>query len=157
MANIHNFTDGPIQIRLLDGKIADIPQEQCPITIADITPAKSVIPLTANDEQEPIEIAIIGNKFTLRSEEGFPAPKPHVYYIVDKEIVEVLRKLHRGVSDLLIAEQTSRGYHELRRANMVTELDFDDEATMQTARKTWDNSFGNLKYDVPAVNLHSER
>ena len=140
MSKLINFTDEPIQIRLINGKIADIPPEKCPLNITDKTPIRRIITLDGDNEA-----IIYGNAVSISGENGFPPVRQGVYYIVTKTIVNALRKIQRGASDLLIPNKTRSGYYELSFANIITELN-EDEATSRFVRETWKNS-------LPAVEM----
>lgn len=145
MANIHNFCGEPIQTRLLSGKFVDFPVEKCPLTISDKQPMRKIITLLDKEN----ELVLHGNTVSISGENGFPPIRPDTYYIVTKETVNVLRKIQRGASDLLIPIKTRAGYYELHFANTVTELN-EDESTSKFVRQTWQNSLPTIeisKYD----------
>lgn len=142
---IHNFSGEPIQVKLLNGKFADIPAEKPPVSISSKQPMRKIITLLDDNN----ELVIHGNTVTISGEEGFPTIRPDTYYIVTREIVNALRKVGRGASDLLIAIKTSAGFYELYFANIITELS-EDGATSQFVHKTWQNSLPDIekaKYD----------
>lgn len=144
MAIVKNYYGEPIQVRLLNGKFADIPTEPCPFTISDKRSMRKVVSLA-----EDAEFIIHGNTVTIAGDNGFPPIRPDVYYVVTKEVVNVLRKIGRGAADLLIPVKTKAGYYELHFANIITELS-EDDATSRFVHQTWLNSLSQtevVKYD----------
>ena len=153
MAIIKNYCGEPIQVRLLNGKFADIPAEPCPFTISDKQSMRKVVSLA-----EDAEFIIHGNTVSITGDVGFPPIRPDTYYIVTKEVVNVLRKIGRGASDLLIPVKTKSGYYDLHLANTITELT-EDDATSRFVHQTWLNSLPQtevVKYDPFAPSV-SER
>ena len=144
MAIIKNYCGEPIQVRLLNGKFADIPTEPCPFTISDKRSMRKVVSLA-----EDAEFIIHGNTVSITGDIGFPPIRPDVYYVVTKEVVNALRKIGRGASDLLIPVKTKSGYYDLHLANTITELT-EDDATSRFVHQTWLNSLPQtevVKYD----------
>ncbi|MBR3056230.1 hypothetical protein IKG64_02965 [Candidatus Saccharibacteria bacterium] len=145
MATIHNYYGEPIQVRLLNGKFADLPPKKCPLTISEKQPMRRIITLLDDDN----ELILHGSSVSIAGDNGFPPIRPDVYYIVTKEIVNALRKIGRGAADLLIPVKTKAGYYELRFANIITELS-EDDATLRFVRQTLLNSLPQtevVKYD----------
>ena len=141
---IRNYSGEPIQVRLINGKFADIPAEPCPFTISDKRSMRKVVSLA-----EDAEFIIHGNTVSIDGDNGFPPIRPDTYYIVAKEVVNVLRKIGRGASDLLIPVKTKSGYYDLHLANTITELS-EDDATSRFVHQTWLNSLPQtevVKYD----------
>lgn len=141
---IRNYCGEPIQVRLINGKFADIPAEPCPLMVNDKRSMRKVVSLA-----EDAELIIHGNTVSIAGDNGFPPIRPDVYYVVTKEVVNVLRKIGRGAADLLIPVKTKAGYYELHFANIITELS-EDDATSRFVHQTWLNSLPQtevVKYD----------
>lgn len=145
MSTIKNFSGEPLQIQLLNGKILDLPAEKCPIKLKSKQPYREIISIDVGTKS--FDLVIEGNTIAIEGSSGFPAIKSGVCYIVTDEMANVLRKAHRGTSDLFIPIKTSSGFYTLRRANDITKFDDEDEDTRDFVHETWENVIKALKYD----------
>ncbi len=145
MVIFHNFSGEPLQVQLLNGKILDLPVEKCPMTVKSKNPYREII--TIGVGSSTFDLVVEGNTVAVEGSSGFPAIQAGTCYIVTDEIANVLRKAHRGTSDLLIPVKTSSGFFMLKRANDITKFDDEDQSTQVFIHETWENIIKAFKYD----------
>lgn len=141
MAKIVNYSGINVEVACGDGHRIFFSAKKCPLVIIEKRKMATVVHV----DEVGFDIEADGYTYAL-SGEGFPGPKADTLYIVSDEMVQVLRKLGRGASDLLVAEEMPDGTQRLRWANRVSKL-HDNPATEVAASKTYMNSLHFTKYD----------
>ena len=159
---IHNFMGHPVQIATEEpGRIIEIQPEPAPFKISNIERIRSIVEIDTGDgRQEATHIAIMRNKVSLQSTNGFPGPREGVLYLVPQAVVEAVRKTNRSTTrDLIVPkQQIGIGPYQLSYANIITELNLDDEGTRNAAYKTWQNSARSVEgYKYPHEFYESDR
>ena len=160
---IINYTEHPVQVQLSNADaVITIAPTPAPYRVVELIPHQELITLKGitTIDGEPGQTIITYYSARLESEEGFPAPKDGVRYIVEDVVANALRKTNRGVSDILVRPSDVANFVAIpdpedpdggiRRANILSYFE-DDPDTVRAVVNTWRNRRDALTIAMPTI------